>query len=293
MAQSFPFYNTSDFSLPLNEVEIRALKKSFPNLESSNIKKLGPATRDLMILQDREGKTVQPREIKSEEHIKQLCNLHGCDVKEDYYVKSADGKSIKHVDAETCLIMKSYNIDCITLTRTSLEYNCLGWTLGIRGWINPHEGDISKSEVSTTLEKFLKAQQFQFPKNHEKNALHILDKIQVGDQCINGNNNIGNVDSSLHQLAFFFKPGKNDVTKLEMTHGARYLDILKEVNNTEIQSWTSKLGHELLISHKLNDLSDNGVKATYGLPLCYAFYEVKNSLVSSDGKSGIHEHDEL
>lgn len=287
MAQSFPFYNISSFNSTLNEQEIKSFKTSFPNLNGNNIRKLGPATHDLRILADKDGKTVFPENPNNIAYVRDLCHLHGCDIQEEYYLKSADGAILNKVDAKTCSIIESYHyadLKCITLTSTSLEYNCIGWSLGIRGWINPIEGEIDKPEIATTLNRFLKSQQIQFPKNHEKNVLNILDKINVEKSCI--------ADAKT-DIAFFFTQAKQDANKLEMTHGARYIDVLNEVNNAQVASWTSKLGHELLISHELSDLSDSSSKASYGLPLCYGYYETENILIPNDEMARLDQHDEL
>lgn len=48
-----------------------------------------------------------------------------------------------------------------------------------------------------------------------------------------------------------------------MSHAARYVEVY---NGKQINSWTSKLGQDILVAHELQDLL-NG----YGTPVCYAY----------------------
>ena len=50
-----------------------------------------------------------------------------------------------------------------------------------------------------------------------------------------------------------------------MTHAARFVH---ELEGQVIDSYISKLGHDIMIAHKLEDLA-GGDKSLYGDPLCY------------------------
>jgi hypothetical protein len=84
-------------------------------------------------------------------------------------------------------------------------------------------------------------------------------------------------------IAFYFKEGKeifdadkNEISYKGFQHAARYV---KDVNSWVSEIWTSKLGPNVLITHKEHELDGE----TYGYILCYLVPENTNTEMSLSG----------
>jgi len=161
-------------------------------------------------------------------------------------------------------------LNCTDAKYFSLNYNCIGWALGIRDWINPQRlGGKPVLNTEKELNSFLDELRMKYPDNHEKNILGILNHLHIKkDGCINKDITAVTPKSNLENdntILFYFTG--------ELTHAARYVN---NINNQTINSYTSKLGEMWLISHTTSDLSDMKANAAYGLPKCIS-YEYKET----------------
>ena len=137
-----------------------------------------------------------------------------------------------------------------------MTYNCVGWALGIQAWVNPLEGKIKNFKDDTKLEKlvgrYMDSKYYAYEDTYMVNKQDKSLKIECNKIL---DNKLIEKEGS---IAFYF-----DVNKMEMTHAARYIEAYKSVS---IESWTSKLGQDILVTHALDDLIDG-----YGSPLCFAY----------------------
>ena len=238
----FIYYNESvDFS----ESEIYSLKTAFPSINLNNISKIGPSTNKFLFEFNE----------KQRDSFPDICSDYGCNyVKEVHYVEiNINGtKSLVKVPDRLCL---DQAFNCEVYKVLSLNYNCIGWALGIRDWINPSFENMN-SVSKDNIHKFLNDLKTKYPEGHPKLVFPIIHNLEVkADLCSSWNLFSPNV---IFDTAFYFK---ND----HLTHGARYI---KGLNGRELNSWTSNLGEGPLISHKLEYLNDNSLNASYGVFEC-------------------------
>jgi len=137
------------------------------------------------------------------------------------------------------------------------DYNCIGWALGIKELISPpvlgnyfmhkikvhilsfFERKYSKDSIyKEAISQLLIDQKKLHLQNDTNNFDHILDnKFVLLDKCP--------VTPKNNTLAFYFSDNL-------CHHASRYITTFF---NVVTDSWTSKLGQDMLISHKkLNDL---------------------------------------
>jgi len=195
--------------------------------------------------------------IKQEEpisiNVAEVVNLCGKELncERGYYSKTMNNKGTESYSLKEYLIV----------------YNCIGWALGIRDWISP-----STQKCSMNLNKslgcfanltqdFLNIISTKYSVNSEKKSFvqeDIISKLNKTAYCSEQipNTNLLNKEGT---VAFYFKDGV-------MTHAARFVNNLE---NHTISKWVSKLGHDIMIAHTLEDLA-GGNRSLYGDPLCYA-----------------------
>jgi hypothetical protein len=125
------------------------------------------------------------------------------------------------------------------------RYNCIGLAIGIIRWIEPEDiNQYIKEGVETTnaINKFILKERENFPLSHPANLFKIIDKLEYSSNNPSLNNNT---------VAFYFKDG-------ECQHAARYV--------TDFNSWISKLGEWVPITHNLPNLMGEN----YGNEIYYA-----------------------
>jgi hypothetical protein len=174
-----------------------------------------------------------------------------------------------------------------------LDYNCLGWAIGLMDWVNPYLYTSPPRTVQTKKELKLFLKQFKeaiiaIKKWNEslkdKQPINssiskkssILDKMKPGPSLLRNlvdNNIIIDGDDYLTGI-------KDDITQAQianvcrdnlegavifygkeghLTHAARYC--------SELNTWTSKMGHLFLATHSLHLLDDTATeKSVYGKP---------------------------
>ena len=250
MRYNFIYY---DKLIDFTQKEKVSLHSFFPNINLTNVYKLGPATSDFSY------------NYTIDADLPEVCQKYGCDIQEVAYaeiITDATGrKTLEEIPLSFCYDPK---FTCFKYKILSLNYNCIGWSLGIRDWINPRFDDgisINKKEIV----QFLHEVSTKYPDNHHKTILPIASKLVISaDSCPyqktqDSENN--------YDVAFYFK---ND----SLEHGSRYIDLLD--NGVKVKSWTSKLGDWLLISHNLEYLDDYSEKAIYGISECRAVIGLGN-----------------
>lgn len=189
---------------------------------------------------------------------------------------------------------KPYNIK-LYVSEKILDYNCLGWAIGIMDFLNPHIFSDPPRHVKTKQELKLYLKQFKeamstikkegdFRKlavnNNSMNITDrtsILEKIKPAPSMISDlinkkgiletdNYIIGlNDDITDEQIAKVCRGNLKDAVIFyggadgTLTHAARY--------SQELKTWTSKLGYSTLITHSLHLLdSIPGDISIYGAP---------------------------
>jgi hypothetical protein len=174
-----------------------------------------------------------------------------------------------------------------------LDYNCLGWALGLMDFLNPVIYTDPPRKVHTMKELKLYLKQFKeamttIRKWSENNAARnttdpifskrssILEKLKPGSSLINDliENNlkiegddylIGITDDITQaQITNVCKENLDDAVIFYgsdgyLTHAARY--------SPELNTWTSKMGYSWLLTHSLHLLDDTQTeKSVYGRP---------------------------
>jgi hypothetical protein len=254
MKYDFVYYNGSK-DLELAPQERSDLKKFFPNAKVDTMRKLGPATHDYNF------------EYTEGVPLPKVCEEYGCNIIEKKYLEITidDSKKLIEVPSELCRDPKFH---CLEFKTFSLSYNCIGWALGIRDWINPRFED-DRAVQKSNLNEFLGEVDTRYHRGHPKKVLPILDSLETKSEiCLNPSSH----HAKEYDVAFYFKDN-------ELQHGSRYSEMIAD---KEIKSWTSKLGSGLLISHDLTDLDDNMSNSTYGVAECIGAVHPEE-----------HKHDEL
>lgn len=175
------------------------------------------------------------------------------------------GKELNCEQGHYTKIMNNKGTEIYSLKEYLIVYNCIGWALGIRDWINPssQECNYSASDFlscfANLTQNFLNFISIKYNSNSEKKAFvqeDVISKLNKIAYCSEELPDI-NLINQEGTIAFYFKNGV-------MTHAARFVH---ELEGYVIDSWISKLGHDIMISHKLEDLAGNN--SLYGNPLCY------------------------
>lgn len=155
-----------------------------------------------------------------------------------------------------------YGVSILYKSLGGVYANCIAWALGIHDWIDPIQyidnlDNLSLLENRTENFLYYVVLKYNTPEKSSTTVFNIInniDKVICVKKYDSFKDEI-NIDGT---VAFYF----NDEG---MTHAARYI---KEFKGREVNTWSSKLGHNLMISHELDDLSGDG--SLYGDPLCYA-----------------------
>lgn len=187
-------------------------------------------------------KVITPKVIWLVDDLIKLCKSHYC---ETINYRSIDTNGVNSFE------LKEFHI----------QYNCIAWALGIHDWIDPIQyiGNVNDlSLLKNKTENFLYYVSLKY-NTPEKDSTVIFDIIDNIDRVVctvdyNSRKHLINIDGA---VAFYFD-------KKGMTHAARYI---KEFKGKEVNTWSSKLGHNLMVAHELDDLSGDG--SLYGDPLCY------------------------
>lgn len=179
-----------------------------------------------------------PKFIALYDEVFNLCNIAHCE-------------SIYYKQTKTEFVLKQFH----------MQYNCIGWALGIYHWLMPIENIATNNLLA--LEKITKNfiiamdNMYSTLKKKPLVIFDVIDKLDLNTvfctQDVPDNHQI-EIDGA---VAFYFK---GDI----MTHAARYIESFYGV---EINRWSSKLGHLPMIAHDLEDLI--GESRGYGRPLCY------------------------
>ena len=183
------------------------------------------------------------------------------------------------------------------VSENKLDYNCIGWSIGMQDFLNTNIYNEKSQEVRTKDELILYLLQFAEAlkyigknNNFKKTYNLILLKKKPAPSLINSllstetprefldgqltglNNGIKQEDieklcqGDFNGAVIFY--GQND----KMTHGARYIG--------ELKLWTSKLGQSYLVTHNLELMSDSPTeKSLYGFP---KFLYCPNGVTKSD-----------
>lgn len=147
-----------------------------------------------------------------------------------------------------------------------IVYNCIGWALGIRDWISPSTQKcihLTNGPLGCFVEltqNFLNTISTKYNSTPEKKLFiqeNIISKLNQTVFCSEKVLDIKLINQG-GTVAFYFKNGV-------MTHAARFVNELEDI---QLKSWVSKLGHDIMIAHNLEDLA--GSNSLYGDPLCYA-----------------------
>lgn len=193
--------------------------------------------------------------IKQEEpisiHVTDVINLCGKELncEQRYYSKNTNSQGKEIYSLKEYLIV----------------YNCIGWALGIRDWINPSTQKCESKNDSLSCfvnltHNYLNIISTTYNSIPGKKAFVQEDIISKLNKTVLCSRKIPDADliNKEGAIAFYFKNGV-------MTHAARFVH---ELEGQEIKSWVSKLGHDIMISHKLEDLAGNN--SLYGESLCYS-----------------------
>jgi len=179
------------------------------------------------------------------------------------------------------------------VSETILDYNCLGWALGLMDFLNPFIYSSPPRRVRTQKELKIYLKQFKEAitaiKKWKENSIarnatddkfsrrsSMLEKLKPGYSLINDliENNfkvdgddyiIGITDDITQaQITSVCKGNLNEAVIFYgseglLTHAARF--------STELDTWTSKMGYSWLLTHSLHLLDDTQtVKSVYGKP---------------------------
>lgn len=241
MNYNFIYYNDS-ISLSLEEKE--QLSKFFPKIDVESIRKLGPSTDEYKF------------QVFDGSELPKICEEYGCDSNEvtyaEFIIDDLGTKRLYEVNSDICFDSR---IECNTYRTMSLNYNCIGWSLGIRDWINPIFSDGTKVYKKDMVD-FLSEVSAKYPYNHPKVVFSILESINLEKNFCDVFD--GSFIKRNHNIAFYFKDE-------ELSHGSLYI---KNLDYMEINKWTSKLGGYILVSHELEDLNDYSKNASYGTVGC-------------------------
>lgn len=206
-----------------------------------------------------------------------------------------------------CSTLKAYFpnfLNCensYVLAEPTSEFNCIGWAIGVKEFIDPtirinkfynekvYAGGMSieyvngdKSTITFSNYKkdtsaCLKATKSFFDEFNNKSVLPQKDNYIAVEKI--------SYPPSDDTIAFYFKEGKdffdeekNAVSYKGFQHAARYV---KDVNDWVSEIWTSKLGPNVLITHKEHELDGD----TYGNILCYLVAEDRNTWTPASGES--------
>jgi len=252
MKYQFVYYNSTQ-NKKLSDIDKVWVAKYFPNANLVNFAKLGPATAN-MRFEQLEG-----------EMPPAICQRYGCDMQKKYSLKlEIDDKEMLVSVPE--LICKDIRFTCYVYEEFRLSYNCIGWALGIRDWIDPKL--LNKKPVTeSALTTFISEVSSLYPIGDHRLTLDIITDLKTTkSSCLTRiDGKEGDKD-----VAFYFK-------KNMLTHAARFVN---EIEKEAVNSWTSKLGEEILVSHRIDDLNDHSLNSTYGIATCfsYANYNLHNEL---------------
>ena len=253
--QKFPPYSKAEgFNQQIHNNLAISLQVDFPHLNAHRFRALGPETRDLgyRVLEDGQTESLSPKvQITT---AKSLCAQYGCDSVQEFYAFIGPSENWVRVKQGACQLMKASGQERLTLNINTLTYNCIGWALGIRDWVNPPL-DKFRGDYPIIVSKLIAKVAIQYPPDHEKNVGNFVGSLKLVECATQ--NFAAPQDGA---VAFFFNQNT-------LTHGSRFAE---NIDNERVAGWTSKLGSNLLAAHDLADLSDNSANATYGMPLCYA-----------------------
>lgn len=222
-------FNESQKSL--TPYEARMLIKSFSNADVSQIKSL-----DSNVIKLATQKNFCDQHFHCVTH-KKIIELYNAATKK--YLQDI----VEELAEELCSNPK---YECIEYYSIEAKYNCIGFAIGVIGWIEPyHINRHVKKGLSPTqaIDSFIAEQRVAYSADHPANLFQLLDNFQSAiDQAVIPTNNT---------VAFYFKDG-------ECQHAARYI--------ADFNAWVSKLGEWIPITHPtLDDLTGNA----YGNATCY------------------------
>jgi hypothetical protein len=200
-----------------------------------------------------------------------------------------------------CLPVKIFDkYDCeksYVLAQPTEEFNCIGWGIGVKDFIDPTEqinkhylqkieydrltnrADSSLSiplyEYSKNTEACINAVQLFFEEYKEKSVLPKKDYYVAVDKI-----SYPPLDDT---ISFYFKEGKDNFVGREINskgfqHAARYM---KDLNSWVSDLWGSKFGGYKIMTHGEHELDGE----FYGYILCYLvprdFCKIKNDIFKS------------
>jgi hypothetical protein len=170
------------------------------------------------------------------------------------------------------------------VSENRLDYNCIGWSIGLQDFLNTvlytqkSKDVLTKQHLILYLLQFSEALKFVDQNKNNKNVYNrILNKKKPPPSLINNLVSSDNPKLYLEQHLIGLNDGINqqEIEKLcsgdfdgavifygqknKMSHGARFVKSLN--------LWTSKLGQSYLITHNLEQMSDSPTeKSLYGFP---------------------------
>lgn len=203
---------------------------------------------------------------------------------------------------ENCSVLKVYFPDfhnCETsyvLANPTREYNCIGWAIGVKKFIDPtkeinaHYSKKLQYAKLTSTDSSFSAPLYEYTKDAEEcmKASKLFFEAYKGSSILPKKDKYIPVDKISHPpqddtIALYFKEGKDKfeedgIIRKGFQHAARYVEDVKDWVS---DIWSSKLGPQMLITHGEHELEGD----TYGNVLCY--------LVPEETKSQIHVHEDL
>ena len=230
---------SKNFNRDLTENEMSLISGAFPKANVNEIRFIGN----------------KGEQFETQESNPSLCQYYSCVGNQTLtqVYNATSGKSLGRIQ-ETFkkAVCTNPEFKCVEVNVFYATYNCIGWALGITKWLNPSEITLYIKEEQLShqqaIDKFLDNKKKLYPSDHISNIDNIVDKLHaVSGEVMSPSNNT---------VVFYFK---ND----DCQHGSRYLTT---VQTQKLDKWTSKLGQEILISHKLEDLTGE----VYGNMLHYA-----------------------
>lgn len=268
------------FKIPKN---VNTLYPNKANSKSSNFPKINEYIKN-------NANDCAFQDIDSITYVKELSEIKLYDTCEIQIIGDRTNNSDKREVVK--LSVEGSNLEVkFFVSENILDYNCLGWAIGLMDWVNPYVYTNPPRPVSTKNDLKLFLLQFkeaiisikimnenasdkQSPAISKKSSL--LDKLKPGSSLIMNlleksinldgadyltgiNNEVTQAQiekickGSLIDAVIFY--GKNG----SLTHAARF--------SSELKTWTSKMGHLFLLTHSLHLLDDSLTeKSVYGIP---------------------------
>lgn len=247
----------------LSRSESSSIKALFPNAEPHKIEFLSESTLPLRASDDLCPKVLE-EDLEDDVHPLFFdCISH---VKFTEIYNATSGEHLERIKNEAIsrdlCSMSKYK--CETIHSFEVKYNCIGFAIGVIKWVDTSRINhhiLNGKNPLEAIDAHIVSTRTEYDSSHA-NLFNILDSPYTISHELNETNLLNNT------MAFYFKNGF-------CQHATRYI--------TDFNSWVSKLGKWIVISHTLEDL----VGDAYGDTIYYLITEggkISGEIQSNEGE---------